>query len=181
MKMNNKFREWDNEDRCGAGLVLTFDNGGDENRTFKDLVGSSCAICKKQDYEILTLQQCIGCKTSCYCSDKCQTVHWIEHGHRVECKQTNILEKYHKPYAKIIRDAAIRGDTVIPELQKLRYKLGLDRPDKDHEELAPPGLNPLGYRVARDDGTVWIGSNRLASVFNPASTFIWRNITIIKG
>jgi hypothetical protein len=65
--------------------------------------------------------------TYCYCSKVCQTAHWEKTNHRSECKQLQILNKYHKPYAKDIRDAVIRGETDIYALEKLRYKLGLTR------------------------------------------------------
>jgi hypothetical protein len=58
MKMENKFREWgskkDYKLYCDAGLGLRSDDGSFATRTFKDLVGSSCEICQKQDSEILT-------------------------------------------------------------------------------------------------------------------------------
>ena len=84
--------------------------------------------------------------------------------HRAECKQLKILNKYHKPFAKEIRDASIRGDIFIPALEKLRYKLGLSRPVKDYDQLQNSNthegrpITPSNYIVARDDGTVWIGS-----------------------
>ena len=73
-----------------------------------------CIICSKTDTKTLTLKQCEGCSVYCYCSEECQTIHWKEHKHRNECKQVQILNKYHKPYAKEIRDAVIRGDKEIP-------------------------------------------------------------------
>ncbi|OEU14805.1 hypothetical protein FRACYDRAFT_241363 [Fragilariopsis cylindrus CCMP1102] len=129
----------------------------------KDRLGRKCAICSKTDTKTLTLKQCIGCSFHCYCSETCQTTHWKEHNHRGECKQLRILNKYHKPYAKAIRDAAIRGD-IHPALEKLRYKLGLTRPSEDYQELLDfnthngKSINPKDYVVPREDGTVWVGS-----------------------
>jgi hypothetical protein len=75
-----------------------------------------------------------------------------------------ILNKYHKPYAKEIRDAAIRGDVVIPVLEKLRYKLGLTQPTEDYQELRDYSthegkpIGPSEYLVAREDDNVHLGS-----------------------
>ena len=69
-----------------------------------------------------TINACCGCSFYCYCSEDCHTTHWKDkHNHRAECKQLNILDKYHKPYTKEIRDAVIRGDldSEIPALEKL--------------------------------------------------------------
>jgi len=68
--------------------------------------------------------------------------------------------KYHKPYAKEIREAAIRGEISHPALEKLRSKLGLTRPIVEYKELneGQPIINPFEYVVGREDGTVWIGS-----------------------
>ncbi|OEU06078.1 hypothetical protein FRACYDRAFT_231154 [Fragilariopsis cylindrus CCMP1102] len=126
-------------------------------------LGRKCVICSKTDTKTLTLTQCMGCSFHCYCSESCQTTHWNEHNHRGECKQLRILHKYHKPYAKAIRDAAIRGD-IHPALEKLQYKLGLSRPLEDYQELIDYNthdgklINPKDYVVAREDGTVWVGS-----------------------
>jgi hypothetical protein len=131
-------------------------------KEFKHRLGRECIICSKTDTKTLTLQQCRGCSYYCYCGERCQTTHWEEHNHRGECKQLRILNKYHKPYVKAIRDAAIRGD-IHPALEKLRYKLGLTRPLEDYQELynnthdGKP-INPRDYVVAREDGTVWVGS-----------------------
>jgi hypothetical protein len=75
------------------------------------------------------------------------------------------LNKYHKPYAKEIRDAVIRGDhdTDILALEKLRYKLGLDHekhPEALHEQPNPfiqhEGMqnDQRIFLAARRDGTV---------------------------
>jgi len=92
-----------------------------------------------------------------------------------ECKQLKILRKYHKPYAKEIRKAAIRGE-IHPALEKLKYKLGLSRPAEDFDMLRSYGIhegkpiNPYQHVVARDDGTVWIGTtpNNTQSCFRYA-------------
>jgi hypothetical protein len=70
----------------------------------------------------------MGCSIFCCCSEECQIFHWDKDNHRADCKQLNILNKYHRPYAKEIRDSAVRGDIEIPALEKLLYKLGLTRP-----------------------------------------------------
>ena len=85
-----------------------------------------------------------------------------------ECKQLKILKKYHKPFAKDIREATIRGDhdDCIPELQKLRNKLGLTRPVEDYRKILEgelggelsPAKDPREFLVARGDGTVHVGS-----------------------
>ena len=130
----------------------------------KDRLVRTCVICSKTDTNTSTLKQCIGCSFHCYCSETCQTTHWKERKHRNECKQLRILNKYHKPYFNEIRDAVIRGDKEIPSLEKLRYKLGLTRPLEDYQELIDynthdgKSINPKDYVVAREDGTVWVGS-----------------------
>ena len=129
----------------------------------KCLVERECVICSKTDTKTLTLQQCKGCSVYCYCGEGCQAIHWEERKHRNECKQVHILNKYHKPYAKEIRDAVIRGDKEIPSLEKLRYKLGLTRPQEEYQEFFKRTYNgkeidPDDYLVAREDGTVWVGS-----------------------
>jgi hypothetical protein len=142
-KTHDTIYKWDNgtsSGGLGAGTLR------------RDVVEKYCAICVTEDSGTLTLQQCRGCSMYCYCSKECQTVHWEEYCHRNECKQLKILNKYHKPYAREIRDAVIRGETDIYPLEKLRYKLGLTRPN---EEINPYCFN---HAIARDDGTVWSGS-----------------------
>jgi len=137
-----------------------------------------CAICLKQDTATLVLQQCMGCSMYCYCSETCQTKHWEEQNHRGECKQLKILNKYHKPYAKEIRDnAVVGGSTEIPALEKLRYKLGLTRPIEEYKEFYLYGThegkaiaNPFEYVLARGNGTLWIGSNP-RSPLGPSSSY----------
>ena len=82
-------------------------------------------------------------------------------------RQIQILNEYHKPYAKEIRDAAIRGES-HPALERLRNKLGLTRPTEEYFRLlrdSDTGTNddglpidPFEYIYPRKDGTVWIGS-----------------------
>jgi hypothetical protein len=153
MKMFPNFVDWDNSNDSDLEK-LDFDERYDK---VNDFIERSCAICGKEDTETLTLKQCIGCSACCYCSHECQTAHWEEHNHRGECKQLKILNKYHKPYAKEIREAVIRGDTNIPALERLRYKLGLSRPLDDYKDL---DLSDKGkqYRVGRKGGTLWAGS-----------------------
>mmetsp|Transcript_9385 Transcript_9385/g.10915 ORF Transcript_9385/g.10915 Transcript_9385/m.10915 type:complete len:157 (+) Transcript_9385:487-957(+) len=131
-------------------------------KEFKDNALKCCVICMKKDTDTLTLRQCIGCSTSCYCSEACQRIEWEQFNHKGECKQVKILNKYHKPFEKEIREAAIRGET-HPALEKLRNKLGLTRPTDEYQELKTDfhegkQINPSKYIIARKDGTVWIGS-----------------------
>jgi hypothetical protein len=153
MNMSRNFAAWDTSSDSDFEN-LNSDGGYDLINT---IIEQSCAICGKEDTETLTLKQCIGCSACCYCSQECQTAHWEEHNHRGECKQLKILNKYHKPYAKEIYEAVIRGDTNIPALEKLRYKLGLSRPLEDYVDL---DLSAMGkhYRIGRKDGTLWAGS-----------------------
>jgi hypothetical protein len=123
LKMNSKFNNY-NEYKFDSSYL----------KNFKNKIGRFCIICSKTDTKTLSLQQCKGCSFYCYCGETCQMTHWEEHNHRGECKQLNILNKYHKPYAKEKRDAAINGET-HPALDKLRYKLGLSRPVKEYNEL----------------------------------------------
>ena len=141
----------------------------------KDNVERRCAICKKLDTQLLTtsLRQCIGCSTCrCYCSKECECtqIQLFKRYHKPrareiqECQQVKILEQYHEPYAKEIRDAAICGET-HPAIEILRYKLGLTQSIEEYQELCDgytkneeKQIDPFAYLVARDDGTVWIGS-----------------------
>merc|ERR1712241_995948 len=145
-KMANKFICLDNPNVVDHDVQL-----------YKDFVGRKCATCGKQDTTTSTLKQCIGCGTCCYCSEQCQKIGWIQHNHRGECKQIQILNKYHKPYAKEIRSFSIRGE-IHPALEKLRNKLGLTRPKEEYEELRGNIVDHSKYLVAKDDGTVWVGS-----------------------
>lgn len=159
MKFSNKWG-LNNDDgkRCGE-----MRNNLKDNLLFKE-----CAMCDEADSDFFTLQRCEKCKMYYYCSEKCQTHHWNAEGHRSECKQYQILMKYHKPYAKEIRDAIKRGDDAetIKPLQILRRKLGLTRPREEYEKyqnIEPSSsdvaaVNPYSLLIAREDGTVYLGS-----------------------
>jgi hypothetical protein len=190
MKFSNKWGYLDSVDSKKCGVMR---NELKDNLLFKE-----CAMCDEEDSEQFTLQRCEKCRMYYYCSEKCQTKHWNAQGHRSECKQYQILMKYHKPYAKDIRDAIIRGDDPenIKSLQILRKKLGLTRPREEYEqyqniqqqqqvssssstsstytadtadtaetvettetetETAEP-VNPYSLLIAREDGTVYLGS-----------------------
>mmetsp|Transcript_33204 Transcript_33204/g.38284 ORF Transcript_33204/g.38284 Transcript_33204/m.38284 type:complete len:370 (+) Transcript_33204:213-1322(+) len=147
-------------------------------RDVKEDLERKCIICGKKDTKRLTLRQCMGCSTYCYCGEACQATHWEKHKHRSECKQVKILNKYHKPFAKEIRKAAIRGET-HPALEKLRNKLGLTRPTAEYQALGSPfrvrrtptpntTVDTYPHLIAREDGTVWIGSTPHA--IGPASS-----------
>jgi hypothetical protein len=143
-----------------AGLVDAI-----QFKNLKGLVERECVICSKTDTKTLTLKQYEGCSMYCYCGEGCQTIHWKERKHRNECKQVQILNKYHKPYANEIRDAVIRGDKEIPSLEKLRYRLGLTRPTEEYKEFyrlqlthSGKAIDPDDYLVGREDGTLWVGS-----------------------
>jgi hypothetical protein len=106
----------------------------------KKEVGNACFRCSKTDLdEDVTLKQCGKCEYFSYCGKECQLIHWKAGAgnHIGECKQLQILNEYHKPYARQIRKAIIRGDDPknILELQTLREKLGLSRPKQEYEEL----------------------------------------------
>jgi hypothetical protein len=144
------------------GYDIKLDIKGHKERVLRE-----CVICSKTDTKRRTLQQCKGCSYYCYCSEICQTIHWDTYNHSGECRQLGILNKYHKPYAKEIRDAIIRGDTDtdILALEKLRIKLGFDR-YQSQEELARridpfihDGIVPNDrriFRAARRNGKVII-------------------------
>ena len=126
----------------------------------EDDIGKKCFQCGRKDSKNkVILKACSMCNFYFYCNEKCQLNHWKEGKHRGECHQLSLLNKYHKPYAKEIRDKIIRGDDpkLIKELQTLRRKLGLTRPrdEYDDESLFK---NNFFLLVARNDGTVWCGS-----------------------
>mmetsp|Transcript_40950 Transcript_40950/g.41602 ORF Transcript_40950/g.41602 Transcript_40950/m.41602 type:complete len:265 (-) Transcript_40950:220-1014(-) len=126
-------------------------------------VGENCAVCGIPTTNVTAVLECQGCQCSCYCGPKCQQLHWPSH--RNDCKQVQILKKYHMPYAQEIQAATIRGDRSIPPLEKLRTKLGLTRPLAEYKELRNSGthhgkpIDPQQYLVGRRDGTVWVGSD----------------------
>jgi hypothetical protein len=131
----------------------------------KKRVVRECVICSRKDTERETLQQCKGCSLYCYCSEECQTIHWKTHNHSGECKQLGILNKYHKPYAKEIRDAVIRGDhdTDIPALEKLRIKLGSER-YQSQEELARRNDPFIHEGIVSNDQRVFLAARRNGKV-----------------
>ena len=135
------------------------------SRAIKDEVGRKCHVCGKRDSDAVTLEKCARCKFYFYCGKDCQLRHWKEQGHMGECRQLKILKKHHKPCADKIREGVIRGDPDIPELQKLRSKLGLTRPEEECQELSEElsggkssTKDYCEFLVSRKDGTVYFGS-----------------------
>jgi len=129
----------------------------------KEKLGRACIVCDKRDSRATELQKCSGCKHYFYCGEACQLEHWSNRGHMEECRQHKILKRYHRPHAKRIREAVMRGDCNIPSLDKLRAKLGLSRPAEDYraleDELNNDGnAGALEFLVGRKDGTVHLGS-----------------------
>ena len=107
-------------------------------KNFKEHQGDRCAVCNTPCCDDpRALIQCSGCSYYCYCSKEHQIEHWNTWNHRGECKQLQILNTYHKPYAKQIHRAILLGDepATIRELQLLRTKLGLNRPTEDYEKM----------------------------------------------
>ena len=106
--------------------------------SIKEFDGNRCAVCNIACCDgPRTLVQCSGCSYYSYCSKEHQIEHWNTWNHRGECKQLKLLNTYHKPYAKQIHHAILRGDkpATIRELQLLRTKLGLNRPTEDYDDL----------------------------------------------
>lgn len=104
----------------------------------KKKVLNVCYICEKENSEVVTLNQCAICKYYSYCGKECQTNHWKEYKHMNECHHVILLRKYCKPsYVIEIRQAIIGGQDPkeIHTLQRLRMKLGLNRPKEEYEEL----------------------------------------------
>jgi hypothetical protein len=64
-----------------------------------------CVTCPKEPTLL-----CGICRIASYCSKECQLLHWNEGNHIGECRQFEILNKYHKPHAKDIYRKIIRGD-----------------------------------------------------------------------
>ena len=133
-----------------------------------NILKSVCIWCENAESATLTLQTCTLCKVYSYCSKDCQKLDWNKR-HRGECRQVQILQKYHKPYAAEIRDAIFRGDDDIPRLQELRKQLGLTRPTEDYENFlqqdSDPFIQPESEKDStglflrpKKDGTVQIGS-----------------------
>ena len=136
-----------------------------EREGAKERHGTMCSVCKKQDSEIVTLLKCDGCKLYYYCSKECQQKMWREGQHAGVCRHLGLLKKYHKPFAKKIwKDIAVHGIAPkdIPELQELRQRLGLSRPQADYQKLMDEAqaqrLNLSQLILPRKDGTVQFGS-----------------------
>ena len=90
---------------------------------------------------------------------------WGKGQHAGVCRQLGILQKYHKPFAKKIwEDIAVRGipPKDIRELQELRQRLGLSRPQAEYQDLLEAvqagRLESVELILPRKDGTVQIGS-----------------------
>ena len=86
---------------------------------------------------------------------------WVEGQHAGACRQLGILNKYHKPFAKKIRTDLVvhrMAPKDIPELQELRQRLGLSRPQADYQNLLVASPNATQFVLPRKDGTVQIGS-----------------------
>ena len=165
--------------RPAAPLVLywkkiglkNFDRGEDrnhakqENKEIQEDYGTRCSVCDKEDSETVTLMKCDGCKFYYYCSKECQKKMWQEGQHAGVCRHLRLLNKYHKPFAKKIRrDLVVHrmAPRDIPELQELRQRLGLCRPQVDYQDLLDAAktqqLDPAEVILPRKDGTVQIGS-----------------------
>ena len=131
----------------------------------KESAGSQCGVCQKIESETVTLRKCDGCKFYYYCSKACQQKMWREGQHAGVCRHLGLLNKYHKPFAtKIKTDLVVHriAPKDIPELQELRQRLGLSRPQVDYQELLEEAqvgrLDPTQLILPRQDGTVQIGS-----------------------
>ena len=135
------------------------------NEELKEGLGIKCSLCGKKDSETITLLKCDGCHIHFYCSKACQQKIWVEGQHAGVCRQLGILQQYHKPFAKKIwTDIAVHGipPKDILELQDLRQRLGLSRPQADYQDslnAAKAGRpDPVQLVLPRKDGTVQIGS-----------------------
>jgi len=151
MKTYNRF-DYDKEEKSIYGQEL---------KVASDTIASLCFVCSKNDPGTVTrLQRCKKCKFYHYCSRECQAKHWNELNHEGECKQLAILNKYHKPYAKKIRKKIIcrYRPCDMPALQALRAKLGLTRPREEYTDFSRDFQIPHSFVVARNDGTMHIGS-----------------------
>ncbi|MGK3747473.1 MAG: hypothetical protein ACI8RD_014770 [Bacillariaceae sp.] len=135
----------------------------DERKSLKACDEKMCAVCGEQDSDTVTLGKCDRCNVYYYCSTDCQSKDWRA-GHAGECRQLEILKKYHKPFGEKIRDDIVNGINPmdIPELQELRNRLGLSRPKMEYQDLLDKAqslrINPSTLIDPRKDGTVQIGS-----------------------
>ena len=128
----------------------------------KTQTGEACEVCGKRDSDTVTLKRCDRCTFYYYCSTTtdCQSKHWRA-GHEGECRQLEILKKYHRPYGKKIRSDIFNGidPKDIPELQELRDRLGLSRPKTEYQDLLNKAkLLSINLIIPKKDGTVQLGS-----------------------
>ena len=130
----------------------------------KEETGKLCSVCHKPDSDTVTLRKCDGCKFYYYCSTDCQKSHWHAE-HAGVCRHLGLLKKYHRPFAeKIQNDIIVRGiaPESIPELQELRTRLGLSRPQTDYQEMLDAvqarRIQSARLILPRKDGTVQMGS-----------------------
>ena len=113
----------------------------EKRKEIKKNIAKFCRVCGKEESEEnndVTLVKCGICKFYSYCGKYCQTRHWKEGKHMNECRQVILLRKYCKPsYVKEIREAIINGQDPkeIHTLQRLRMKLGLNRPKEEYEDF----------------------------------------------
>ena len=135
-----------------------------KNAEIKEYFGTHCSVCEI-DSETVTLMKCDGCKFYYYCSKECQKKMWVEGQHAGVCRQLGILQQYHKPFAKKIwTDIAVHGipPKDILELQDLRQRLGLSRPQAEYQDLLDAAkarrLVSTKLMIPRKDGTVQNGS-----------------------
>ena len=144
-------------------VVDNYFNHKDFRKKYKTRTGEACEVCGKRDSETVTLKRCERCTYYYYCSsdtDNCQSVHW-HNGHAGECRQLEILKKYHRPYQKKIRSDIFNGidPKDIPELQELRDRLGLSKPKSEYQDLLNIAKSvDVNLIVPRKSGTVQIGS-----------------------
>ena len=116
------------------------DNSEVDRKRINKTAANNCYFCGREDLEDndVTIVKCGICKYYSYCGKNCQTRHWKEGQHMNECRQVILLRKYCKPqYVKEIREAIIGGQDPkeIRTLQRLRMKIGLNRPKEEYEEL----------------------------------------------
>ena len=91
---------------------------------------------------------------------------WQEGQHAGVCRQLGILQQYHKPFAKKIRrDIAVHriAPRDIPELQELRQRLGLSRPQADYQDRLDARIDSVQLILPRKDAltTFHFGNRRI--------------------
>jgi sulfatase maturation enzyme AslB (radical SAM superfamily) len=97
----------------------------EQRKYARGIIGNVCFACTKADSDDRKFLRCSKCKFYTYCGKECQLKHWNHgnHGnHRGECKQLQILNTYHKPYAKQIHEKIIRGDDPTEILEYKYYE-----------------------------------------------------------